>query len=610
MSAFFDPLTALFSDEAVSDRAADIELQALEAQQALLPYALVFFAVSLPIFAWFCSFADNAIWMSSLFAQFGLNWAAFYVVIAWMRRRPDIAGDAAVRTRIHIFGGLLWAAAVAQLAAFALSAGPAREPILLLAVGAAAVLFFFTCPSLPNLLIVAPAAAGAPLAALYAGDHGRSLAGIAWAAIALSMALALMTNRILRRQFAMSSERERLISSRAASLAEAQILAKSKSDILATLSHEIRNGLTGVTHVLAAAAGSGGRAAPSREQLSAALGAAHDLLEVLNATLDTETAQAGRLKVAAEPFDPVRLARQLVLLARPDAAAKSLELSLHVEDNLDVAGTGAAIADPARTRQVLANLIGNAVKYTSRGRIEVRIQRHGGDRIRIEVADTGPGLSADEIDRAFRPFSRIERTGVGIPGAGLGLSLARELAILMQGEVTCQSAVGVGSRFILDLPFDPRAAAEPEPETASQAGPMRALRILVAEDDSLNAAMLRAVLEQLGHHVAHTGDGRRAFDLAQVCEFDLIMVDGRMPEMAGAETIAALRALPGPVSRLPMIAVIGGEADEAQACIAAGADTVLRKPVSVAAVARALAACEAGQREETATVFQIRKAAV
>lgn len=597
MSQFFEPLADLFAEAPSDGPAAAIELQALEAQTALLPYALTFFGVSLPIFMWVGSHAPNAVWMSALFAQFALNWAAFYVVVNWLRRRPDIAKDVGARTRIHVVGGLLWAAAVAQIAAFALSAGPAREAILLVAVGAACVLFFFTAPSLPNLLIVAPAAAMAPMIALYAQETTRTTAAMAWGVIALSMALALMVNRILRRQFAMSWEREHLIQARAASYDEAQRLAKSKSDILATLSHEIRNGLTGVTHVLASAAGSGGRSAPSRDQLAAALSAAQDLIAVLNATLDTETAQAGRLAVHTQPFDACRLARDLVLLARPDAAAKGLELSLHIEDGLDApAGAGAAIGDTLRTRQVLSNLIGNAVKYTTRGRIEVRVQRAEIGTVRIEVADTGPGLSPEELERAFQPFNRIARTGVGVSGAGLGLSLSRELARLMGGRITGESAVGVGSRFSLDLPFDAHAAPVPdvsEPASTSLSG--RALRILIAEDDSLNAAMLRAVLEQLGHQVAHALDGRRALDLAQVCEFDLIMVDGRMPELGGAEAITALRALPTAVASLPIIAVIGGDVDEAQACADAGADAVLRKPVSVAAVARALAA--SGQRE-------------
>ena len=206
---------------------------------------------------------------------------------------------------------------------------------------------------------------------------------------------------------------------------------------------------------------------------------------------------------------------------------------------------------------------------------------------------SGSGLSPEELEKAFQPFSRIERTGLGLPGAGLGLSLSRELARLMGGEVKAESAVGVGSRFWFDLPYDANAeapveAAVEEAESAPVQSPAQNLRILVAEDDQLNAAMLRAVLEQLGHQVVHARDGRRAVELAEVCAFDVIMLDGRMPHMTGAEAAEAIRAMEGGSSAAPIVAVIGGGAEEAEQCAHAGADEVLRKPVSVAGVARAV----------------------
>jgi CheY-like chemotaxis protein len=127
--------------------------------------------------------------------------------------------------------------------------------------------------------------------------------------------------------------------------------------------------------------------------------------------------------------------------------------------------------------------------------------------------------------------------------------------------------------------------------------PPRNLRILIAEDDALNAAMLRAILEQLGHQVVHAQNGRRALDLARVCDFDLVMLDGRMPILDGPQTAAALRALDGRNRDVAIVAVIGGDADEARECLDAGADTVLRKPVSVAAVARAVADAAALDRK-------------
>jgi signal transduction histidine kinase/AmiR/NasT family two-component response regulator len=552
------------------------------------------FAVTLPIFVWAGSYARNAVWMSALFAQFAVNWAAFYFAVHWMKQRGD--GELSERRRLllQLSGGLLWAVTAAEISLFGLHAGAVSDVILMMRAAVAAACFFFSAPCLLSLSIVGPLAAAAPLIGLWLVADDHAIFQLTAGALAMAMALCLILNRTLRHQFTLAAERETLIVERAQSLERAERLAKSKSDILATLSHEIRNGLTGVAHVLASAAGAGGRAAPSREQLGAALDAAHQLLEVLNATLDTETAGQGRLSVAARPFDPCRMARDMALLCRSNASAKHLELSVHVDRELDNAARGAAVADLTRARQVLSNLIGNAVKYTQRGRIEVRVQQPDERTIRFEVADTGPGLSPEELDKAFQPFSRIERTGVGLPGAGLGLSLSRELARLMGGDVRAESAVGVGSRFWFDLPYDPAAEAPQESAIeADEAAPAlpqaHNLRILVAEDDQLNAAMLRAVLEQLGHQVVHARDGRRAVELAGVCAFDVIMLDGRMPHMTGAEATGAIRGLEGDFGLAPIVAVIGGGPEEAEECAHAGADEVLRKPVSVAGVARAVA---------------------
>jgi signal transduction histidine kinase/ActR/RegA family two-component response regulator len=561
-----------------------VTLLSLEAQSSLLRYALGLFAVCLPVFVWAASFAQNAAWMAATFAIFAINWAAFYGAVNWVK--SEDGADLRKRTVIHVAGGLLWACAVAQVAALGHSAGETRELLLMMAAAGAVACIFFSAPLLPALLIVGPAAAAAPLIALFARSESWDMGVITAGGMAFAMALGLILNRSLRSQFALAAEREGLMAQNAASLKTAEGLARSKSDIVSTLSHEIRNGLNGVTHVLAAAAGQGGRAAPSREQLAAALDAANDLIAVLNATLDSETAESGRLLMDVQAFDLARVAREQVVLHRPHAAAKGVEFALHVDPELERRSVGAALGDVTRTRQVLANLIGNAVKYTVRGRIEARVELRGETHLAVEIADTGPGLSPEELERAFEPFRRVERTGVGIPGAGLGLSLARRLASLMGGELTGQSAVGVGSCFTLLLPFDPAAVLETSDRPAIPIDNGKPLRVLIAEDDGLNAAMLRAILEQLGHQVVHAQNGQRALDLARTVDFDLVMLDGRMPMLDGPQTAVALRQLGKTV---PIIAVIGGDADEARELLAAGADAVLRKPVTVAGVARAVA---------------------
>jgi signal transduction histidine kinase/ActR/RegA family two-component response regulator len=579
---------------------ASVTEQSLAAQAALLPQALGVFAVCLPIYVWAGSFARDSAWMSASFAIFAINWGAFYFAVQQLQR-PEMQGVGR-RARIHVLCGLLWSVAVWQMAAFADHAGPARETLLVLSVGAAVICLFFTTPYLPCLMLVGPAAIAGPLIAMLARPQSSSLAQMAWAAFALASMLSLILNQNLRRQYALAADREQLTRERTASLEEAERLARSKSALIATLSHEIRNGLTGVAHVLAAAAGQGGRAQPSREQSAAALAAANDLIAVLNATLDSETAESGRLSVDRAPFDPVRMVRELAVQLRPQAAAKGLELNIFVEPQLEGRNAGQAMADPARVKQVLSNLLSNAVKYTTRGRVEARVERKGDDRIVIAIADTGPGLSPEELTEAFEPFKRLERTAAGVPGAGLGLSLSKRLVSLMGANLIADSAVGVGSCFTLELAFDTTALADVRERPAQLAAvPDGSMRVLMAEADGLNAAMLRTILEQLGHQVVHAQNGRRAVDLARAVGFDLIMLDGRMPEMATPAAITAIRDLSAPVGLVPIIAVIGGDAaEDAGACQAAGADAVMRKPVSVAGVARAIAEAMAERKKAAA----------
>jgi signal transduction histidine kinase/ActR/RegA family two-component response regulator len=588
----------MFSVPAASDpEGASVAEQSLAAQAALMPQALAVFGVCLPIYVWASSHAGNAAWMSATFAIFAINWGMFYFSLQQLRRpepRPT-----AWRTRVHLLCGLLWSVTVWQMAAFANHAGPARDTLLMMSVGAAVICLFFTTPSLPSLIVVGPVAMAGPLLALWSRPQSWALGEVAWGAFALASMLSLVLNQTLRRQYALAAEREVLARERATSLAEAERLARSKSALIATLSHEIRNGLTGVAHVLAAAAGHGGRAQPSREQSAAALAAANDLIGVLNATLDSETAEAGRLMVDTAPFDPVAVVRDLVATLRPQAAAKGLELQAFIEPALDGRRAGAAMADGARVRQVLSNLLTNAVKYTVRGRIEARVERRGERHLAIAIADTGPGLSAEELAEAFEPFRRVERTAAGLPGAGLGLSLSKRLIGLMGATLTADSAVGVGSCFTLELAYDPAILLDLGERSAEADTIVEgSLKVLMAEDDGLNAAMLRTILEQLGHQVVHAQNGRRAVDLARAVGFDLIMLDGRMPLMETPAAIRAIRGLSAPVGQVPIVAVIGADAaEDAGDCLAAGADTVMRKPVSVAAVARAIAEADAARKQ-------------
>ena len=196
--------------------------------------------MTLPVFVWVASHAANAAWMSLSFGLFAIGWGAFYAIVNWLK--TPAAVDVRRRGRVHILGGLIWAGAIAQLALFAANAGPVRETLALLTLGAAMISVVFAAPWLPSLLIVAPAALAAPLIVLSTGDDPL-IARVSMGAAALTLALALLVNRILRNQFTLSAEREALIAERAEQAEAARRLARSKSDLVSTLSDEIRNGL-------------------------------------------------------------------------------------------------------------------------------------------------------------------------------------------------------------------------------------------------------------------------------------------------------------------------------------------------------------------------------
>ncbi len=566
------------------DRA--IGLMGLEAQIQLLPYALGFFGISLPIMLTVVGYAPNAGWFFTSMALYALNWAAFYAILDWRKSNRPSLSNLRLHTAIHIAAGLLWALALFQTAFYARAAGPLAEVLLVLCTGAAVTVIFFLAPNLPNLLVVGPATAVGPVLALRTNPETAGTAIYAVLATVLALALALILNRHLRGHFALSLEREGLLVEREGALEETRRLAKSRSDILTTLSHEIRHGLSGVAHVLAGAVGAGSRGSPSREQLRAALAAARDLVEVLDATVDTEVAETGRLTVQSEPLDAAQLVQDVVHLHRSAAQQKGLDLSFQVDPALSGLA-GAAIGDATRVRQVLGNLVGNAVKYTPRGRIEVRAMGAAPATLRIEVADTGPGLTPEELSLAFQPFERIERTGGGVAGAGVGLTLSRRLARLMGGDIGAESAPGVGSRFWLDLPWDANAVCVTD--GASSSILPQHLRVLVVEDDQLQSAMLRSHLEQMGHKVLAVTDARRALDLLDMGPLDLLLIEADLPALSGVEMIARVRALTGPVADLPIVAMSEGSVDQVQAMRQAGADATLCKPVALAALGRAMA---------------------
>lgn len=336
-----------------SDKSADTAFsasvgeQGMKAQAALLPFALLAFGVSLPVFVWVAGHAANAHWMGAAFAAFAVGWGAFYGVVNWLK--TPAATDLRRRARVQILAGLIWALAIAGLATFAHFAGPVRETLMLLILGAAMVCVVFTSTWLPSLLIVAPVALAGPLIGLFIDPGGQPMARLALGAAALGLALALAVNRILRNQYALAAERELLLTERAQQAEAARKFARVKSDLVDSLSDELRDGLTGVAHVLAAA--SGGRAAPTRQQIGVALDAVNELLTIVGegpaAAADEPARRLRILTVEPDALTAATLRASLEQLGHQvvhtPKAARAVELARICDLDLAVCGDPAAI---------------------------------------------------------------------------------------------------------------------------------------------------------------------------------------------------------------------------------------------------------------------------
>jgi CheY-like chemotaxis protein len=327
---------------------AALDDQGLKAQAALLPVALAAFGVCLPIFVWAASHAANADWMGACFVAFAIGWATFYGAVNWLR--TPAAADIRRRSAVHLACGLVWALAISSVAVFAHFAGPARETLLMLVLGAAMICVVFTTPWLPSLLLVAPVALAGPVAALFARPESDDLARLGLAAAALALALALLVNRILRGQYALAVEREALLADRAEQADAARRFARVKADLVDSLSDELRDGLTGVAHILAAA--TRGRAAPDRQQVAAARDAVNDLLAIVGAPPAGEaTAPARRLRILSLEPDALgaatlracleQLGHQVVAASQ---AARAVELARICDLDLIVCGDPEALS--------------------------------------------------------------------------------------------------------------------------------------------------------------------------------------------------------------------------------------------------------------------------
>jgi CheY-like chemotaxis protein/anti-sigma regulatory factor (Ser/Thr protein kinase) len=286
----------------------------------------------------------------------------------------------------------------------------------------------------------------------------------------------------------------------------------------------------------------------------------------------------------AVDFDLRRLTLETVRFWAPEARRKALAFRLEGSKRLPAWVN----SDPTRLRQILNNLLSNALKFTDTGSITLSVAVHG-ERLALTVSDTGPGMGPDQLGRLFTAYGQasdsIARTH---GGTGLGLQISRELARLMGGDITVASAPGEGAAFTIDLPL---RRAEPVVVLAEASGASEGLRVLIADDHEINRRAFSLILEPVCAVVALAEDGRQALDILAHEPFDLVLMDLNMPRLNGMQATRALRALPGPNQIVPVIALSASVSPtEQQACLAAGMNAFVMKPVEAQELFRAIEA--------------------
>jgi CheY-like chemotaxis protein/anti-sigma regulatory factor (Ser/Thr protein kinase) len=315
------------------------------------------------------------------------------------------------------------------------------------------------------------------------------------------------------------------------------------------------------------------------------------LMDLLNDLLDLAKIEAGKLTLQTVDYRPAAIAEAACAPFESLAQDKRLELDLDLGALEGATWSG----DPLRLQQVLSNLVSNAVKFTARGRVAVCAEFAGDGAVEFRVADTGIGIPPERLAEVFEKFAQLESAkDRRFGGTGLGLALSRELAELMGGVLSAESAPGVGSVFRLRLPVIPAVlpAAEPSAEVAPvEAGPL-SIRILAAEDNATNQVILRALLEPLGAQLTLVGDGRQAIEAFQVGGYDLMLMDIQMPVTDGVTATREIRALEAKERRprTPIIALSANVmAHQVAEYLAVGMDAVVGKPFEAEALWSAVA---------------------
>ena len=515
-----------------------------------------------------------------------------------------------ISERVGAGWGLIFpAVATATTAAWAaaplmawFSGHPFGQPLAMTLLVSGYVLVFAQLRSSPKQAVVISSPYGVSAAVIAASLWGTDLfwafMGVVPFTAAGLVVLVLMTMLREERIRAFQEHQAHLIEELESARDRANAANEAKSSFLGVISHELRtpmNGVLGAAQLLGAT-----RLEPTqREYLSIIRNSGDNLLSLLNDILDMTKIEAGKMTFEIVDVAVQDLHKRVTGPFQAQAEAKGLTFSARFEGDAPAVVRG----DPLRVCQVIHNLLSNAVKFTDAGEVSytVRSERVGDERVRFafSVKDSGAGISPEDLDRLFQPFTQVDASSTRrFGGTGLGLTISQRMANIMGGDITVESTVGEGSTFTFTVEAEVvewtrQEAAAP---IAAEVEDGRALNVLVVEDHPVNRMILEAWMSSAGHTSSTAENGQIALDMAAAQRFDLIVMDVNMPVMDGLSATRGIRAGGGVNAETPIVVLsASARTEDHEAGLEAGADAYLNKPIDFAALAQVMNHVGAGR---------------